>query len=98
MRTQRLWNVVGMTAAAWLAGPTSVYGQTTIGGSTAVSVERFMPAPSHGAFFAVEDGDVLPRYALAAGSWLSVAARPLVLRNIHDGQRVSEGETLVVVE
>jgi hypothetical protein len=64
--------------------------QTSAGAETAFSVERLMPPPGRAPFLGGDDGDLLPRGALAFSATASLASRPLLLRRVDDGSEASE--------
>jgi len=57
---------------------------------TALSVERLTPPPGAGVFFAAADADVLPDRVWRLAAVGSLMSRPLVLRELTSGDRVSE--------
>lgn len=89
----RAWPVAFVCLALFLCAPfgssiRSAHAQDDplVMADTGFSVERFTPPPGNTPFLAVDHADTMPHWTYSAGVSMSLMSRPLVLRDLFDGE------------
>ena len=88
-RAARLAGVAAAAALGLAASGGAAVAQILVHQKPAISVERLTPTPGQAAFVGAEDPDVLPAGAWALSATVSLASRPIVLRDVATGDAVT---------